>query len=741
MERFSQRESVLLGYSPQRSFINDNSSPKTPYRNSDVDFNDVFGGPPRRSSIHNHEMHYSCSEATDDSGHTEDDETVVSRNSWNGLSEKPVFGEEGLNRRRYPKENFFNDIFRGSESLSSSLRKRDWDPYASSPGSRVLSPARPLPPKAEPFGTSVPAQFSLPAKLTKGMDLPTFGSPPRSPYKSKDGASNGLNYYSHSRSKSSSLSQSQEERNDTMPTYRQSLLSREFSLSSKESSNLIGYDETVTGGNSKEESNCSGDVTSGNQFHFSIYKWASKGVPLVIPPRGGSNLRLKESDDTEKSSSSGGRIEGESLARELSTATLNDTKLPSNDRESAAINKFPTIEQDKQDNGSLPDIINRDKVKPRQIIVDPGKTSWQSAGEEATSHFLSKIGSSDKLKKNISLIAEEAPNPELKPLCSLFYDNDLEQGNKETTNEASGKESKVKSTKKSSVVLDFRRNTKKQDGKETTNDTSRAGNVSLQASPRKSWDSGKTRVKGKVKEFVKIFNQEALSKPKIDSQSQSFRWKEKDTSKPEKEAKFSKIGTDTKTHLSDRHDEKSLSDAAFVVDEHLQCSDKQQHFATKNANHISNGTPQKKDSSGTESVRNGSEAVVGDVDETLQANFQVKELTQEENKMTKASNDPEEIQDIDAKIRQWSYGKEGNIRSLLSTLQYVLWPGSGWKPVPLVEIIEANAVKRSYQKALLCLHPDKLQQKGAASHQKYIAEKVFDILQNGASSEIINPKQ
>ncbi|GFP92699.1 j domain-containing protein required for chloroplast accumulation response 1 [Phtheirospermum japonicum] len=87
------------------------------------------------------------------------------------------------------------------------------------------------------------------------------------------------------------------------------------------------------------------------------------------------------------------------------------------------------------------------------------------------------------------------------------------------------------------------------------------------------------------------------------------------------------------------------------------------------------------------------------------------------------------MQVIDAKIRQWSVGKKGNIRSLLSTLQYVLWTGSGWKPVPLVDLIEANAVKRAYQKALLRLHPDKLQQKGADFHHKYIAEKVFDILQ------------
>lgn len=49
--------------------------------------------------------------------------------------------------------------------------------------------------------------------------------------------------------------------------------------------------------------------------------------------------------------------------------------------------------------------------------------------------------------------------------------------------------------------------------------------------------------------------------------------------------------------------------------------------------------------------------------------------------------------------------------------------------MPLVDLIEANSVKKAYQKALLRLHPDKLQQKGAAFHQKYIAEKVFDILQ------------
>ncbi|KAG0455611.1 hypothetical protein HPP92_024903 [Vanilla planifolia] len=89
----------------------------------------------------------------------------------------------------------------------------------------------------------------------------------------------------------------------------------------------------------------------------------------------------------------------------------------------------------------------------------------------------------------------------------------------------------------------------------------------------------------------------------------------------------------------------------------------------------------------------------------------------------------EQIEGLDARVWEWSRGKEGNIRSLLSTLQYILWPESGWKQVPLVDIIEGPSVKKAYQKALLCLHPDKLQQKGASWNQKYIAEKVFDILQ------------
>ncbi|KAH9616004.1 hypothetical protein KSS87_017143 [Heliosperma pusillum] len=83
---------------------------------------------------------------------------------------------------------------------------------------------------------------------------------------------------------------------------------------------------------------------------------------------------------------------------------------------------------------------------------------------------------------------------------------------------------------------------------------------------------------------------------------------------------------------------------------------------------------------------------------------------------------------LDVEIKRWAAGKEGNLRALLSTLQYVLWPECGWQPVSLTDLIMGASVKKVYRKATLCIHPDKVQQKGANLQQKYVAEKVFDLL-------------
>lgn len=125
---------------------------------------------------------------------------------------------------------------------------------------------------------------------------------------------------------------------------------------------------------------------------------------------------------------------------------------------------------------------------------------------------------------------------------------------------------------------------------------------------------------------------------------------------------------------------------------------------------------------------------------------------------------------MDVELKRWAAGKEGNLRALLSTLHFVtstlhcffflsvsyclifiifisfltgrilkasmdvwnhgqvLWAECGWQPVSLTDLITSESVKKVYRKATLCIHPDKVQQKGANLQQKYIAEKVFDLL-------------
>ncbi|KAL8523643.1 hypothetical protein ACS0TY_013567 [Phlomoides rotata] len=165
-------------------------------------------------------------------------------------------------------------------------------------------------------------------------------------------------------------------------------------------------------------------------------------------------------------------------------------------------------------------------------------------------------------------------------------------------------------------------------------------------------------------------------------------------------------------------DKKKLPHVSFKVVEDLNNHQQPSHPSTNPNITIS-----------PETFHKDSKMSVENADDPLDDNFMVEEIFDAQENVGENESSCDDTNAIDAKIRQWSVGKKGNIRSLLSTLQYVLWAESGWKAVPLVDLIEANSVKRAYQKALLRLHPDKLQQKGAPFHHKYTAEKVFDILQ------------
>ncbi|KAK6938790.1 hypothetical protein RJ641_032298 [Dillenia turbinata] len=729
MERFSQRENVLLGCGPPRSFVSTTYSPKSSssLRNSDVDFSDVFGGPPRRSSVQ--ELRFSFSESPDSHGIRRDDETVVSRDPWSSMTEKPVFGEDSANRRRHRSEDFFDDIFGGEESLSGTPRKPERDVFSISSPSRVLSPARPLPPKAEPFASptlSVP--FSLPAKLAKGMDLPGFASSNR---RSRDGTNPGLG---SPNSQTASVSRfSESSKNNSRPANRLGLLSQEFALRSKELNQVTECDKMSTDGDLNKDSKSTEGQLDTNQFHFSIYKWAGKRVPLMLPLRGGSRLRV--------SSSTNGRIESEIVVSLMpAAATLPDPNMSVTDKSFSPETMPSNIELEEKQGGSSQDTITQFECEPYQNIKEvvtampesktnknlistiarvPQNHKSGGTSKEKILDSLHEVNSKKEIEKETSTAMQEPCKPELKSLCSLFDENN-EPGHAKKTGEK-GKASMEKNVKKTLQNADSMKKLMKKGERRVSSDHANAGDFSSPDPLTEPGDKlGKSGVKGRVKDFVKIFNQETFSK--------SSRWKDKEVSRAENEADIMKAKVEDKVPLSDISTKKT-SDASAMADESLKQSKKQLN-GNNNYKLFDDSFGQRDcTTSNSESVPDGSEAAYENLDDSFQANFVVKEISEGQSKVLQAGQHREDIQVSDAKIREWSRGKEGNIRSLLSTLQYVLWPESGWKAVALVDIIEGNAVKRTYQRALLCLHPDKLQQKGAATYQKYIAEKVFDILQ------------
>ncbi|KAK4804122.1 hypothetical protein SAY86_003939 [Trapa natans] len=688
------------------------SSRVTPFRTSEIDFRDVFGGPPRRLSIHEM-MRYSFTEGADSfSGRRRLSETPSFRDPWTVAEDKPVFGAgmEGGTRRRGLEDDFFVDIFKGCESPSSTTpRKLDRpDLFSDSPpGSRPLSPGWPPPPGVvEGFvgPSSAPTNFSLPSKLSKLEESPTLGSSNRT--SSRDVVSKGTSNLHSPKVSVFGLSsrpvQVQDVCRNNGTHYRPSPLSQQSSLPRENSDDL----EKDTGN--------SEDVTSSHQFHFSIYKWAGKGVPLIMPLGRARSWRLPGKGKTE---SFDGRAEASdevvnrsasdlSLKVELEACQLPENEVLTLQNEEAKGNNVEgisvrTMQKEKNGKSSRPNIMN-----PRESSENEMKGGVQK---------LSRHGS--------------------KSMKVFLHDKDEEQGNNEDiidqkSDRTSGTE---RSRKGSSRTDNNSRVLKKLDDELLARRSEEAKKVSTRGSPRNSEDGiGKKRSKGKVKEFIKIFSQDASpAKPKtsIHPQNESFTEKERGTPEATLEAnnrKSTMVNGRMNVSLLAKpsHDYKKVADP---------CKESCEELPKRDSTHIlfSDASSGQKDNSTSRTATATEDARITDedTDDSCIAFFTIKELREDDYKQGQPTGNCEEIQAIDTKVRQWSYGKEGNIRSLLSTLQYVLWPGSGWKPVPLVDIIEGSAVKRAYQRALLCLHPDKLQQKGADPSQKYMAEKVFDILQ------------
>ncbi|XP_049390327.1 J domain-containing protein required for chloroplast accumulation response 1 isoform X2 [Solanum stenotomum] len=686
MERISQKEHVLVDYGPQRSF---EGSPS----DMDMDFNDVFGGPPRRFSVQEARTRHSFN----DSVESEEDSAGVSRNSWNGFNEKPVFGEENANRGRNQGGDFYDDIFKVEEKSYSS------------------SPVRPLSPKIEAFGTSLPAQFSLPAKLTKGTDLHTFASGSHSPHKKRE----------------------KEMKNDAPVFYRQSPLSREGTVIGDDLRFMSESDERDIGGNLKKNGENMEDSSSEYQFHFSIYKWAGKGVPMLVSLKGGKHFKSKEKINFEKCPSSNARMEKDNT----------DTSSPLggnvNFSRDANFHSFST-------RSKKPESSDKANVTVGETLGIPKSKSVQS--------FKDDVGIQIEITKN----SEETKKQELKPLRAFLVDVADEKGDVKMAQETERKSNTVKATQAAKTNVKVKENVKKIDDeadkklkkgdvevsentqkrdsqakrkgkrgsdKKTVVDTG-VNRSSLPSSPiRSAENSTKAGIKGKVQDFVKMFNHEVHSTPQEgDSRSKSFKWKASSNRGVESEKSYNMPKANEKVQLPTIN---KTQDATPNVDKNLNKQEKTTKYSQRKTEipQTKDYSDQKAAPSTNESRRDDRKVSVGSMDDLFGGNYVVEELFEDQDTASQTNGKSEDNQASDAKIKQWSQGRKGNIRSLLSTLQLVLWPDSGWKPVALMDLMEGNQVKRAYQRALLYIHPDKLQQKGAAAHQKYIAEKVFDILQ------------
>ncbi|KAG8073870.1 hypothetical protein GUJ93_ZPchr0006g43339 [Zizania palustris] len=565
---------------------------------SDVDFADVFGGPPRRSSGHDSLRRSSMDSSSFGSA----------PRARSGPEERPVFGERtSSDRRRQLGEEFYKDIFAGSESVSPRR--------AGAAGDLDVFGAQASPGSMSRRRTSFSMKFN-----NGGMDSSVPTSPSRhTSNKNDDGASYA---YSIPTSPNSSMNSflgqgapQQESRKNPFSWHRYPFISRFRSHSGdrKDTSHYV----------SSMDSECEGTPVSldscidNNTFHFSFYKWGGKGAILVLPTTAQENA-----GDIVGMSFPQVIVQGMDLIDEednMSTATgASKSQIDHEDYKSGKDGLFNTRLKTKD--GALP-LVFDEYMKGNKAKETGSKLSTENAKDNA-------IGASPNSKSSRS---------------------------------SSGEKSRG------------------------------------------------SRVKEKVKDFIKIFSPESSPKRKGAPEAHNRTSNGKNGSRGGPEDKFSM--------------------SSLEVDEDVRTSN------MNNRNMFPTAT------SPMSEVQDKTEIPVFTVDnetETRADNlFGRKKVTPpsfDEDKVGETTEHEESpVEDLEEcvveDVSDEFVLRNNEDKELLKVVHMVLWPESGWKPVPLVDIIEGAAVKKAYQKALLCLHPDKLQQRGAAMHQKYIAEKVFDILQ------------
>uniref|UniRef100_A0A6P4FJI7 Tyrosine-protein phosphatase auxilin n=1 Tax=Drosophila rhopaloa TaxID=1041015 RepID=A0A6P4FJI7_DRORH len=84
-------------------------------------------------------------------------------------------------------------------------------------------------------------------------------------------------------------------------------------------------------------------------------------------------------------------------------------------------------------------------------------------------------------------------------------------------------------------------------------------------------------------------------------------------------------------------------------------------------------------------------------------------------------------------ITKWSNGKD--IRSLLCSLQTVLWQNANWQPLMMSTLNTLVEVKKAYRHACVAVHPDK----NNGTENEEIAKLIFIELNNAWTDFEKNP--
>jgi len=83
----------------------------------------------------------------------------------------------------------------------------------------------------------------------------------------------------------------------------------------------------------------------------------------------------------------------------------------------------------------------------------------------------------------------------------------------------------------------------------------------------------------------------------------------------------------------------------------------------------------------------------------------------------------------DASLTEWAFDaskKKRNVRTLLTTMQKVLWEGNRWTSIGLGDVLQPKQVKLKYRKAMLVVHPDRLSNE--VPEVRFIAKRIFEAI-------------